>query len=458
MGGKTMGVTTELSKWIVEASYGDFPEEAIASAKSLLLKTVVGMVAGSREPAGRRAIRYLSRVGGSPQAGVVGAGFRTSVENAAWAHGIFAHASELEDEPWPHVIGNYWIYPAIFPLAEDLVCSGRDVIEAAVVSFEVGGRLVRAAEWAMGHNIAVYFSVMGAAAVGAKMLRLTAEETENALSIAASHSSGLQIQEGSEAHFIESGHSCRAGVLSAYLAREGATGKPGILENHGGLYAPMWRPKKPDLDSIMDGLGKPPFVVSNAGIKKYPFCLAMHTTVDTLTDLIKENKLRPEEVERVDVEVAPWAAHLCDRPFPDNLGDARFSFTYVVSELLHRGVVDESSFAAKERLTQLEETQGKVKVTVPADFQKTDPNARVTVLRKDGQKLVKERDAMIGSVKYPLTLEQVRDMSRPYLDAVLEKHQRDLVEESMLTLEKQLDILDLMDMLTFSRSPSRARG
>ena len=143
-----MDETRQVAEWIVNAKYGDFPQETIDCAKGLLLKTVTGMVIGSREPIGKTISNYLSRTSGPPVAGVTGGAFRTTVEDAAYAHGVFAHASELEDDEFPPTgdgHGNYWSFPAILSLAEDLFCDGREIIVSAILSWEILSRLTRAA-------------------------------------------------------------------------------------------------------------------------------------------------------------------------------------------------------------------------------------------------------------------------------------------------------------------------
>ena len=46
-------ITKQLCEWILKASYSDLPEETVDCTKGLLLKSVTGMVVGSREPLGK---------------------------------------------------------------------------------------------------------------------------------------------------------------------------------------------------------------------------------------------------------------------------------------------------------------------------------------------------------------------------------------------------------------------
>ena len=59
-----MDETRKIAEWIVNAKYGDFPQETIDCAKGLLLKTITGMVIGAREPIGKTITNYLARKAG----------------------------------------------------------------------------------------------------------------------------------------------------------------------------------------------------------------------------------------------------------------------------------------------------------------------------------------------------------------------------------------------------------
>ncbi len=458
-----MGPTKELAQFIAKSSWADFPPETVEFTKGMLLKTITGMVVGCREPIGRKITRYISGAGGSPEAGIAGSGFQTSVEYAAMAHGIFAHASELEDDEFPDDMGDFWVFPSIFTLGEKLISSGKDIIEAAIVGWEVHARLTRAAPGAVmfeevGLLTANYFGCLGTAAAAAKLLKLTPNEIENALSIAAAQASGLVGHIGYDPHYLETGFSARSGVLSALLAKEGLEGRPGIVElSFGGLYAPVWHIGKVNLDSIVDGLGKPPFDVHNVWIKKFPCCFAVHPAVDALMMIMRENPLKYEEVERVELEVDKITANYVDRP-ADSLNATRFSLYYAIGEVLLRGKIDLSSFTEVEKLSdpKLKEAQSKVRVTVPSDWQHFMAHGtRVTVIKKNGQELTKHLKVPIGHPESPLSFDQIVEICRPFLDAIMQQRQRERAEEILVSLEKQVDIQELMNILTFFRNMDR---
>jgi len=455
--------TRALAEWVVATKYRDFPEETATFAKSLLLKTVTGMLVGSREPIAKILLTYLSGKGGAPEAGVVGGGFRTTVENAALANATFAHCSELEDNELPNITSAYWMFPALFPLAEKQVSSGREVIEAAVISWEVASRFCRAASgWQlmMVHICPpTWFGPLGVAAAGAKLLKLTPTETEHALSIAGSYACGLG-QAGADAHFLESGHTSQMGLQAAILAKAGATGELGVLELPYGLYAPVWSKGNVDLDIIDGDLGIAPYLINQACIKKYSACTFSHTSIDALALLMKENGVAYDEVEYVETLVSKLAhGAVGTHPQVADLQEARFSLEYLLAEVLLKGRVDVHSFEGEEKLSDPahKEAEKKVRVGLLPDAPFESRSAQVTIVKKNGDRLVQRLDEWIGSPLHPLTLEQIREVCRPYLEIMLPGPQCDRVEELVLNLEKQPDLLELMDILTFSRVGHRAR-
>ena len=452
-----MGVTRDLAEFVSAATWSDFPTETIQTAKGLLLKTIAGMVVGCREPVGRTLTGYVAALGGAPEVGVVGGGFRTTAENAAWAHGTFAHSSELEDDTFPTVMGDYWVFPALFSLGEKLVSSGRDIIEAAILGFEVGSRLCDAGSDLdrVGIVPSTWLGPIATAAATAKLLRLSADKVQTALSIASSHGSGLTGQLGWDPHFLETGAAQRAGVMSACLAKEGCTGRPDILELSNGIYGPVWERGKLDLSSVTAALGRRPFAVHKVWVKKFPCCFFMHTAIDALMIIVRDQGLDVGDIHLVEVESDPDSLAFVDRMTDAlTLGESRFSLQYALAEVLLKGRVDLDSFARVERLNEplALETMSKIKLIAREDWSRLGLQAQVTVVTKDGRRLTQYLKTAIGGTDHPMTLGEIADVSRPYLDAFLPEPTSRRVEAILLNLEEEPDVRELMNLLTFFRN------
>ena len=73
------GLGEQLAAFATGMRLEDVPARTVDYAKSLILKTVAGMLAGSAFPAGRKIVELVKSRNQSPQIGVIGHGFKTSL-------------------------------------------------------------------------------------------------------------------------------------------------------------------------------------------------------------------------------------------------------------------------------------------------------------------------------------------------------------------------------------------
>lgn len=453
----TKGRAAAVSRWVANVNYSDFPPETVNFTKMLLLKTVTGMLAGAREPIAKILSTYLVQQGGAPHAGVVAGGFRTTVENAAMANATFAHASELEDNELPTLTSAFWMFPGLFPVAEKQYSSGKELIESAIVTWEVASRFNRAGPgWLllqMHMCPPSWFGPLGVAAGTAKLLKLDEKRTEHAITMSGSYASGLG-QAGCDVHFLESGHTVKMGIQSAYLAAAGATGELGILELPEALYAPVASFGKLDLDIIDKGIGQAPYAIHNASIKKYSACTYSHTSIDALGLIMREHKLSYDDVDTVDATVSRVAKiGIGSKPDPRDLQEARFSIQYLLAEVMLDGGLSAASFTETATLSDplRRAAQQKVSVHVNSDIPFQSTSSVVKVKTKSGEEYSQQLDTWIGSPEHPLNFDEVRKLCRPYLELMLSPSDCDRIEYLVSNLEKLPDISELMDILTYAR-------
>ena len=238
MGAKT---TREIAEFVCDTRFDDLPKDVVDYAKVLALSHVGMTIAGSTMDFGNKVIQYVRSKGGTAEAGVFGAGFRTSADNAALVNGNSAHATELEDDSFPETMYSCGHWPAVFAMGQKLKRTGREVLEAMIVGYEVSARLGLAFLPALQTGKGPYgaLAAFANAASSAKMLRLSVEQTVTALSLAASQAAGLRRQTGTGAHLIEAGFAGRNGVCAAELAALGYTGTATILEGKDG-FGDVW--------------------------------------------------------------------------------------------------------------------------------------------------------------------------------------------------------------------------
>src|SRR5205814_8303104 len=104
--------------------------------------------------------------------------------------------------------------------------SGRTLLDAYIVGFEIEGRLGRTmnpSHYGRGWHCTSTLGTIGAAAAASRLLGLDVDRTGHALAIAASEASGLKENFGTMVKPLHAGLAARNGVLAAQLARAGMT-------------------------------------------------------------------------------------------------------------------------------------------------------------------------------------------------------------------------------------------
>jgi hypothetical protein len=136
---------TTLADYVAKALDRELPAEVVVRTKLHVLDTFAAIVSGSRLKAGELAARYVDSLGGKPQAMVIGTGILTSTVNAALANAMAAHADETDDtNPIGPVHLGCSAVPAALATAEPAGRSGRDLLRAVTLGYDVGARMVSA--------------------------------------------------------------------------------------------------------------------------------------------------------------------------------------------------------------------------------------------------------------------------------------------------------------------------
>ena len=140
-----MELTRRLASLIRSTTYEDIPPSSVDYAKQTVLSVTAATLAGNTEPAGKIITDYVRSQGASPEVGVFGAGFKTTMDNAALAHNTLWHCTELEGNCYPEVVSVFMVIPPLMTVAEKFHLSGREFLEAFIIGHEVQGRIGRAA-------------------------------------------------------------------------------------------------------------------------------------------------------------------------------------------------------------------------------------------------------------------------------------------------------------------------
>jgi 2-methylcitrate dehydratase PrpD len=426
------------------------PEDAALQAKRALLDTIGCALVGSREEAARVVAGWLGEGGGKPEAAVLGRRMRLSAPDVALANGTAAHALDFDDVSRPmRGHPSTVLVPALLALAEANGSSGREVLTAYVVGFEVCARVGRAlgeSHYARGWHATATAGTVGAAAAAARLLALDAERARNAVGIAASLASGVQANFGSMTKPLHAGWAARNGVTAARLAAGGLTSDAGALD--GFLRAASDAPDH----SALEGLGDPfEITASGIGVKRYPCCYATHRALDATVDLRYTHSLVPLEIEAVRVEVARGTLIPLRREPPTTGLEGKFSMEYCIAAALLDGPPGLAAFSdAAVQRPEARDLMARVTVVEtdePIEFPIGGRSEVVLTVRSGGEHRMTV-DTPLGDPTRPLSWDDLAAKFRDCAAGVLPDEGIERAIAQLAELETMEDVRVLVEGLS----------
>src|SRR6266545_1552769 len=192
-----LNLTDSLSRYIVSDRAAQLPQPIIERARIHILDTIGAMVSGSTLKPGKVAIDFVRGHGGPRDSTVVATDLRSSPLFAALANAMTAHADETDDAHFPTVThpGSV-ILPVALAVAETRHRSGRDLIIAVVLGYDVMCRINKAVGRAWMGNRGLHAgslrSVFGAAAAASRLLAASTQQVSPR--VGASRNPGMRDQ------------------------------------------------------------------------------------------------------------------------------------------------------------------------------------------------------------------------------------------------------------------------
>lgn len=452
-----MNITKTLSEFIVETNFQNIPQEVVQIAKEFVLDSIGSQLVGAREPVSEILREYMKGDFGSQEAGVVGGRIRASVINAAFLNGASNHAPELEacgDFAGSNLLS---IIPVALAFGEKRKLSGKRILEAIVIGFEIQGKMGLAttpASHEKGWCAISLHGTMGAAVTAAKLLGLNADQTAMAMGIAASQAGGLMRHLGTMAHLLEGGLGCRNGILAAALAKMGVTASGNILDGRSNFWEVYVGEGHYHPEKMVEDLGNPYYFLSpGTMVKKYPCCTFTHHGLDALLELVHKHNLDYEDIRSVEVGVTPFIKNALVGGSDPKSGDmGRFSLEHcLASAIVDKDVTFDSFRDEKVRSRRLKEARKKITVTVHPEWPSGRSNLSIpiTIKLKDGKELTHKVEKVKGAIDLPMSREEQIERYRGFAKPFLSSGQIERSAKLILNLDGLKDIAELMKIVTF---------
>jgi 2-methylcitrate dehydratase len=454
-----------LSRYGQSLCYDDLPSAVVHEVKRRILDSL-GCSLGALTAPPCRIARQLAQTVKVPHGATLwGTGHRTLPDLAAFANGALVRYLDFNDtylakEP-AHPSDNI---AAILAVGEASRASGKRVIEAIALSYEIQCRLCDAAALRpRGWDHVTYGPFSSALAV-AKVMKLSEAQTLQAINLAGVSNVALRQTRVGDLSMWKAcafSNAARNGVFAALLAQRGMTGPSPIFEGEKGFMKLVSGPfDLPLLGGEKGSSGPIPFKILDTYIKHYPVEYHAQTAVEAALAL-RKNLLKGEGADALagitGIEIGSYdvAIEIIGRDpekwNPRTRETADHSFPYCVAVALLDGKVTLRSFGGK-RLTDsaLHELMQKVRVVPQPEFVGRYPETmatRITVRTKAGTDYVQQVDFPLGHPQHRMSDREVEDKFCRLAMGKLDRRRMTKVIDAVWKLDRLKDAGALMPLL-----------
>lgn len=394
-----------------------------------------------------------------------GTSHRTLPDLATFANGALVRYLDFNDtylakEP-AHPSDNI---AAVLAVGEACHASGKRVIQAIAISYEVQSRLCDAAALRPRGWDHVTYGPFSSALAAAKVMKLSEAQTLQAINLAGVSNIALRQTRVGDMSMWKAcafSNAARNGVFAAMLAQRGMTGPSPIFEGEKGFMKLVSGPFDLPLFGGEKGPSGPvAFKILDTYIKHYPVEYHAQTAVEAALAL-REDLLKGEGADALagitDIEIGSYdvAIEIIGRDpekwRPRTRETADHSFPYCVAVALLDGKVTLRSFEGK-RLTDpaLHELMQKVRVVPEPEFVGRYPETmatRITVRTKGGGNYVKQVDYPLGHPQHRMSDQEVEDKFRRLAVGRLDRARMTKVIDAVWKLDQLKDVGALLPLL-----------
>lgn len=422
------GLTRAVADFIVGTKYADIPPEVIELGKKSILDGFGLALAGSVSEMGPLVRKYVQSFGaGGAAASVIGTKLRCHPRFASLANGVSIHADDFDDTQLAAAKDRIYgllthptvpVLPPAFALCEAGRRSGKDLMLAYHIGVEVECKIAEAIaprHYDDGFHTTGTIGSFGSAAACARLRGLDPRQTTFAIGIAATEGGGFRNNFGSMTKPFHAGHAAENGTVAADLAALGWTASDNILEAPRGFFQAAGGGFDPQ--AIVGKLGKPwTLATPGVSIKPHPSGSLSHPAMGEMLRLIRENNLKPADVEKIELGANHGMTTSLLHHRPTTGLQAKFSMEFSLSILLLERKAGLAEY--QDAVVQRADVQDLIK---RVDFH-VDPEAEhagldkmtslLKIQLKNGKVLSGRAEFAKGSPANPMSYDEVADKFR----------------------------------------------
>ncbi|MCK6579373.1 MAG: MmgE/PrpD family protein [Anaerolineae bacterium] len=321
--------------FIHDLTFDDLPASVIQQAQRCLIDLIGTAAGGSMTDTARIICNHARRqfaVGTGRGARMLFDGRRVSAPGAALAGGMMIDSLDCHDG---HVLTKGHVGVAVLPALLALIDSGDDVPDGKgfltdiVLGYEIATRAgIALHSTACDYHSSGAWNALACAALGARHLRLSPDQTRQALGIAEYHGPRSQIMRVVDYPTMVkdgSGWGAMAGLSAAWLADDGFTGAPALTVEHA------------DAAAVWEDLGTR-WRIREQYFKAYPVCRWAQPAIEAALSLQRQHQIQAADIAQVEVSTFHEGTRLATCR-PKTTDEAQYSLPFPVAAALVRGQV-----------------------------------------------------------------------------------------------------------------------
>lgn len=454
-------ITQTLAEWASSLRYQDLPETVVREVKRFFLDSMGCALGGSTQHDVAIARDVICTLAGQGPSRLLVTGECVDPVSAALLNALMIRVMDYNDIYWEQDPSHPSdLIPSVLACGEWAHATGEDLILGIALAYEMEQRLceisfpgIREVGW---HHATL--TAIASPIAAARMLRLSAQEMQHAIGIAAScHLTSGSVTAGKLTMMKNTvdPFATQAGVLAALLAQKGYTGPEHVLDGKEGLshlIRTQWK-----WDWLASDLGSN-WRILKCGMKYFPTEALTHTPISAVLDLVKQHDLMPEHIVSVTIHSLARVADILADPSkydPHSKETADHSLPYTVAAaIVDREVTPKQFSMQKIEDPRIRRELPKIKVIADPEIEAAFPafkRARVEIKTAQGTILERSLDYPKGDPRNPLTDEEILGKMRALADGVASNDDVNRMVQAISRMERYADAQTLMQDLVITR-------
>lgn len=445
--------TVRLAKYASSLDIASLPAVAVHETKRRIIDSIACAMGAYDEEFCGSIRAFAGRYNGRQTARIWGSGVRSSVEMAGFANAAMVRYLDLSDTYLGKSAGHPSdMIPGLMALAEAEGASGSALIAGIVAAYELYCGLCNSTVLSASGLDQSNGAALGAAGGASRILELSAEQTNNAISLALTGSVSLyNVRSGilSDWKACAGPNAARNGIFAALLARDGVTGPTAIFEGKGGLFE-ITSPFEFQLSH-----GELP-LIARTHLKFHPVCYHGQSAIDAAVSLaakVEIGQIAEIKVETYDASVKVMGSDP-SRWAPTTRETADHSLPFTIAVALSTGKLAAADYLpARLKDAGLKAIMDKVQVARSDAYTSAYPEqaaARITIRTQDGREIAAEQVEPKGHVMNPLSDSELDAKLLNLLPPSLSAQQARRVLDLAWKLDGAESVVPLIDALVFA--------